>query len=44
MLDGLNGFQLPVGALRFDNYTALFALELVVLALAALALRRVRNA
>jgi hypothetical protein len=44
VLDGLNGFQLPVGALRFDNYTALFALELVMLALAALALRRVRNA
>ncbi|MCX6016993.1 MAG: MFS transporter, partial [Chloroflexi bacterium] len=27
LLDALHGFELPVGALRFDNYTALFGLE-----------------
>lgn len=44
VLDALAKFRLPVGALQFDNYTALFALQLTILALAALALRRVRNA
>lgn len=44
VLDALRGFSLPLGPLTLDNYTALFALELVVLALAARALRHVRNA
>jgi len=44
VLDALTNVRLPAGPLSFDNYTALFALQLLVLALAALALRRVRNA
>jgi Na+/melibiose symporter-like transporter len=43
LLDGLQTLRLTVGALIVDNYGVLFATELLVIALAALALRRVAN-
>jgi Major Facilitator Superfamily len=44
LLDTLRFVTVQAGSLLFDNYTALFAIELGIVALAALALRRVRNA
>ncbi len=44
LLDSLAPLHVPLGAMMVDNYGVLFALELGVIALAALALRRVINA
>jgi MFS-type transporter involved in bile tolerance (Atg22 family) len=44
LLDTLRFVTVQVGSLLFDNYTALFVIELGIVALAAMALRRVRNA
>lgn len=44
VLDALRTVTIQAGSLRFDNYTALFVIELGIVALAALALKRVRNA
>lgn len=43
VLDALRTVSIRAGSLRFDNYTVLFMIELGIVALAALALKRVRN-